>query len=214
MRAHDEMIDTEELCDAALASALAHATEPMPAESCRAVRERLLAAIAPAPVPLHVRLLRPIAVLATAAVVMGGVSYAAAASAPGDLLFPLKRSVAGIVDAARHAGHLPAVSPETSQPLTTPKTPAPTRAPVAPATAPGRLATPPAPGPATAPATHHVAPGQSKKAAASPGSSKSSKSGRSSASHGKAKGRSKPKSSHGSAAKKQAKAGSSHAPSR
>jgi hypothetical protein len=200
---HDEHVTD---CDAALeatASAVVKAAaEPMPGEARDAVRSRLLHAIGPTAVPLHVRLMRPAIAAACAAALLGGVSYAAAASGPGDLLYPLKRSVSDVV---RHGSHAPASDPATTTapapraaPETgragTPRVPAGVRVPPAvgapgvsttPSTAPrasARSAQPSMPPASRGKAQTNVAPGSSN--GHSNGSNKGKGAGKSGSSHG------------------------------
>jgi hypothetical protein len=73
-----------------IADAVASSFEPMPAEARAAVRERLLAAASASTLPWYRRISHAALALATGTALLGGVSYAAAASGPGDFLYPVK----------------------------------------------------------------------------------------------------------------------------
>lgn len=101
MRSHDEEMMCGDEGLEALVSAVACSAEAMPDGARAEVRERLLATIEPAAVPLRIRLLRPVIALATAGALLGGVSYAAAGSVPGQPLFGLKQSIVSTVRSAQ-----------------------------------------------------------------------------------------------------------------
>lgn len=121
-RRDEEVVRVDEGYDV-LVSAVARSAEQMPAEARDAARARLLEAVRPTAVPPYVRVIRPAIALATAGALLGGVSYAAAESRPGDLLFGLKRSVVSAVGSARGAltrtGRAPA--PPALKPVETPR---------------------------------------------------------------------------------------------
>jgi hypothetical protein len=81
--------------------AVRRSSEPMPWEARAALRKRLLSSLEPAAVPFRLRVLRPAFAFATAGVLLGGVSYAAAASEPGHALFGLKKSIVSAVATAQ-----------------------------------------------------------------------------------------------------------------
>lgn len=100
MKRDEAPIESCEAGTEALARAVSACNEKMPAEARDAVRGRLVAAISPEAMPLRARLLRPMIALAAAGSMLGGVSYAAAVSAPGDLLYPVKRTVTSAYESA------------------------------------------------------------------------------------------------------------------
>lgn len=99
----------------AVDTALGRAFEPMPARARASVRGRLLAAIGPARLPFPVRALRAALAVGTGVSLLGGVSYAAAASVPGDLLYPVKRAAEQVYSAVR-PGSAPASRETTTAP--------------------------------------------------------------------------------------------------
>lgn len=103
---------------------LVRALEPMPAEARAAVRERLLSAISAPRLPLGVRLVRAAVAAGAVFSLLGGVSYAAAASMPGDILYPVKRAAEGVLSAVHLSPPPPAHgtdSPGTGGGSSTPK---------------------------------------------------------------------------------------------
>ncbi len=105
--------------DAGLARVLANAFEAMPDDARTRVRERLIEAVVLQSRDVRARfgLRRTLAVAVTAATVLGGVSYAAAAAAPGDALYPIKQAA---VHAAGSVGRALGVAPWDEVPTKTP----------------------------------------------------------------------------------------------